>query len=380
MVGPDAASQFTNGGNEEIFGDTHVRAAAQRAGSSEGHPPRILIVGDEETGIHCLEGILGRVLRAEFRATTDPGAATRSFVQFQPDLILLDLSMPDADGFALLHLVKGRIPPDTYLPIVALTAETSPAARQQILAGGATDFLTKPFDPAEVQLRITNLLKSRAVYLESERRTREARAGARELRSAHLETVERLALAIEYREDGTGGHTRRVGEWSAVIAHALGLPEATIMEIRLAAPLHDVGKIAIPDRILLKPARLSLEEWRVMQAHTTEGARIVAGGRCSLLLTAEAIALNHHERWDGTGYPRGLGAEAIPLPARVVAVADAFDAMTHPRPYRQALPEGEALAELQRNAGSQFDPQCVEHFLQLTGRPTAAAKLPVSVS
>jgi putative two-component system response regulator len=299
--------------------------------------------------------------------------------QFVPDLILLDLSMPNADGLALLHVVKARIPADTYLPIVALIDETSAEATQRVLLHGATDLLAKPFDPAEVQLRITNLLRGRAFYLECEGRTRDARARTRELGDAHLETVERLSLAIEYREDGTGGHTRRVGQWSALLGRALGLPQASIMEIRLAAPLHDVGKIAVPDRILLKPARLSPEEWRVMQAHTTEGAKIVAGGRCSLLLTAEAIALNHHERWDGYGYPRGLRAEAIPLPARIVAVADAFDAMTHPRPYRQALREDVALSELHRYAGAQFDPRCVERFLSLV-RAASTAEPALAVS
>jgi putative two-component system response regulator len=339
--------------------------AAVRGVAEDDQTPRILIVDHEEASIHVLERLLQQATPARLRSAADSNTAIALFADFQPDLVLVDLHMPHADVFTVLEALRGLIPADTYLPLVALTADTSPMNKQRIVSSGAADFLIKPFDPCEVRLRITNLLRSRALYRESQGHTRDAQARTRELGDAHLETVERLALAIEYREDGTGGHTRRVGHLAARLAQSLGLAEATVQKIRLAAPLHDVGKIAIPDRILLKPAPLAPEEWQVMKTHTTEGAKIVAGGRHSLLLAAETIALNHHERWDGYGYPRGLRGEAIPLPARIVAVADAFDAMTHPRPYRAALRADEALAELDRYAGAQFDPRCVEHFLML---------------
>jgi putative two-component system response regulator len=270
-----------------------------------------------------------------------------------------------------MEALKERIPADSYVPVVMLDGDMSPETTRRVLSSGAKDFLRKPVDPAEMQLSITNLLETRALHVECEGWRRNARARTRELGGAHLETVERLAMAIEYREDGTGEHTKRVGQWSALLAEALGLPDANIMEIRLAAPLHDVGKIAIPDRILLKPGRLAPQEWNTMKAHTTIGAKMVSGARNSLLLTAEAIALNHHEKWDGSGYPRNLQADAIPLPARIVAVADAFDAMTHSRPYRQALGEEAALAELRRCARTHFDPRCVECFLRLISDPAA---------
>lgn len=343
-----------------------------------GQTPRILIVDDEEANVHLLERILGQMTRAEIRSTTDPRTAAAVFADFEPDLILLDLRMPPVDGFGVLRELTPLIPADTYLPVLMLTDETGAETMQQILASGAKDFLTKPFNPAEIRLRIGNVLQIRALHRKCEGWMRDARARTREVGGAHLETVERLARAIEYREDGSGGHTNRVGQWSALLAQTLGLPDPNVMEIRLAAPLHDVGKIAIPDRILLKPGRLDSEEWSVMKTHTTVGAGIVAGARYSLLLTAEAIALNHHERWDGAGYPRGLRGEAIPLPARIVAVADAFDAMTHPRPYRDAYPEAEALADLQRCAGLQFDRQCVECFLDLTRDQTARSALGLS--
>lgn len=191
-----------------------------------------------------------------------------------------------------------------------------------------------------------------------------------------LPMVERLALAAEYREDdGTGEHTRRVGRASALLARAIGLARVDVMMIRQAAPLHDVGKIAIPDRILLKPNMLTPQEWGIMKTHTTIGAKIVSGPNYPILRTAETIALSHHERWDGSGYPHGIGGESIALPARIVAVADAFDAMTHPRPYRPARPAEEALAELERGAGTHFDPRCVEGFLSLLKDPVARSLL-----
>ena len=338
----------------------------------DGKIPRILIVDDEEANVHLLERILKRVIRADLRSTTDSRTVTALFTEFKPDLILLDLRMPHMDGFAVLEALRPLMPADSFLPILVLTADITPEAKQQALSTGAKDFLTKPFDPTEILLRITNLLETRALHVTLDERVR---ARTRELEGAHLETVERLALAVEYREDGTGGHTRRVGQASALLARALGLPQADVMLIRQAAPLHDVGKIAIPDRILLKTDRLAPDEWAVMKTHTTIGAKILAGAHYSLLLTAEAIALAHHERWDGLGYPRGIGGESISLPARIVSVADAFDAMTHPRPYREAYPEDYALAELERCAGTHFDPRCVEYFLRLIEDTAARSML-----
>jgi putative two-component system response regulator len=340
--------------------------------SANGKTPRILIVDDEPANVQLLERMLRRVTPAELRSTTDSRTVTSLYGEFKPDLVLLDLRMPHMDGFAVLEALRPLIPRDAYLPILVLTADITPESKQRALSGGAKDFLTKPFDPTEILLRITNLLETRALHVELEDRVR---ARTRELEGAHLETVERLALAVEYREDGTGGHTRRVGQMSALLARTLGLPQADVMLIRQAAPLHDVGKIAIPDRILLKPDRLTPEEWAVMKSHTTAGAKIVSGGHYSLLLTAEAIALSHHERWDGTGYPRGLSGDTIPLPARVVAVADAFDAMTHARPYREAYSEDYSLSELQRCADSHFDPACVQAFVDMINDPAARALL-----
>jgi PAS domain S-box-containing protein len=211
----------------------------------------------------------------------------------------------------------------------------------------------------------------RAAHAELERRVAErtaelTRANA-ELRRVQLEVAERLGQAAEFRDDGTGQHTRRVGELSARVAEALGLPRGEVELIRRAAPLHDVGKIGIADAILLKPGRLTAEEYAVMRRHTRIGAQLLSGSTSALMTMAEAIARAHHERWDGAGYPDGLAGEAIPLAARVVGVADVYDALTSDRPYRPAWPRGRALAEVARGAGTHFDPHVARALLDLEG-------------
>ena len=341
--------------------------------ADRGRDARILIVDDQQANVRLLEGILQRAGGfTNLRSTTDARETLALFREFQPDLILLDLHMPHLDGFGVMEALKPLIPPESYLPILVLTADITPEAKQRALAGGAKDFLTKPFDTTEVRLRIQNLLETRFLHLEMEERVR---ARTQELEDAHVEVVERLALAAEYRDDDTGEHTKRVGKLSALLAQAHGLPQAEVTVIRRAAPLHDVGKIGIPDSILLKPDRLTPEEYAVMKTHTTIGAKILSGGRFPLLQVAEKIALTHHERWDGGGYPQGLRGESIPLPGRIVSVADAFDAMTQARPYKEAWPVARAMAELQQCAGTQFDPKIIEAFLVLQEDPSAPTEL-----
>ena len=356
---------------------------------------RILIVDDQEANVRLLEGILRRAAGfSNLRSTTDSREAVTLYSEFQPDLILLDLHMPHLDGFRVMEELKLLIPPESYVPILVLTADITPEAKQRALAGGAKDFLTKPFDPTEVRLRIENLLETRFLYLEMEQRVR---ARTQELEDAHVEVLERLALAAEYRDDDTGEHTKRVGRISSLLARAHGLRFGMhnhwwefeplggqqlfeVLGLQRAAPLHDVGKIGIPDSILLKPGRLTPEEFEFMKTHTTIGAKILSGGRFPLLQVAQGIALTHHERWDGAGYPQGLRAESIPLPGRIVAVADAFDAMTSARPYKAAWPVAKAVAELERCAGTQFDPKIVEAFLSLQKDPLASIDLDLPAS
>src|SRR3990170_1629849 len=340
---------------------------AQRAMQAGVHRnARILIVDDQEANIHLLEGILGRAGYAELRGVTDPRDVTLLYAEFQPDLVLLDLHMPHLDGYAVMEKLRLLIPADAYLPILVLTADVAADARQRALSSGAKDFLTKPFDATEVLLRVRNLLETRFLHrqLWDHNQTLEGRVRQRtwQLEEARLEILERLALAAEFRDDDTGQHTQRVGKNATLLARVLGLPDARVELIGRAAPLHDVGKIGIPDHILLKPGALTADEFEVMKTHTTIGARILGGSRSPLLQMAEEIALTHHERWDDAGYPRGLSGDEIPIEGRIVAVADAFDAMTHDRPYRKARPDHEAWEILRRGAESQWDRRMVEAF------------------
>ncbi len=325
----------------------------------------ILIVDDQEANVRLLERILQQAGFDNVKSTTDSRLALPLYTGFRPDLVLLDLHMPDVDGFQVMEELRPRIE-GTYLPILVLTADITSEVKQRALAGGAKDFLTKPVDATEVVLRIRNLLETRMLHLQlqdqNEILEEKVLDRTRELEQAQIEILERLALAAEYRDDDTGQHTYRVGETSGHIARALVLPDAQVELIRRAAPLHDVGKIGIPDNILLKPGKLTPDEFEVMKTHTTIGVRILSGSKFPLLQLAREIALAHHERWDGAGFPEGLTGEAIPLEARIVAVADAYDAMTSNRPYRKALSKEEAWGILWDGAGTQWDERVVEAF------------------
>jgi putative two-component system response regulator len=258
----------------------------------------------------------------------------------------LDLQMPYLNGFDVMKQLRSRIQQDTFFPILVLTADINPETKRQALAEGATDFLTKPFDATEVILRIRNLLQTRALHLQLQNQNqildKKVRERTIELEETQIEILERLALAAEYRDDDTGEHTKRVGQMSAQIAKALNLPQTEMELIRRAAPLP--------------------EEFAHMKTHTTVGAKILSGGRFPLLQMAEEIALTHHEHWDGKGY-LGLQEDSIPVAGRIVAVADVFDALINERPYKKAWPRPEAIEEIQRQSGRQFDPRIVHAFL-----------------
>lgn len=327
---------------------------------------RILAIDDDQANLELLRRILEPQGYTDLRTTTDPLRATEILEEFEPDLILLDLRMPGMDGFELLEILRARTPPGSYLPILVLTSDSSQDAKRRALASGARDFLTKPLSPAEVRLRVRNLLETRFLHRELEERNqsleRRVRERTQKLEGARLEILHRLARAAEYRDDETGEHTRRVGRASGRIARALGLPRGEAELIEMVAPLHDVGKIAIPDRILISPARLSVEDFEVMKTHTVIGWELLRGSGFPLLDTAAQIARSHHEHWDGSGYPDALAGKDIPLAGRIVALADTFDALTHARPYKRAWTDAEALAEIVANRGRRFDPDVVDVF------------------
>ena len=336
--------------------------------SSNIHSARILVVDDEGMNLRLLRRILEREGYTSIRTTADGNEVEKIVEEFDPHLLILDLHMPPPDGFAILRMLAPKCSGPGQLPVLVLTGDGTPTAKRMALSLGARDFLAKPFDATEALLRIRNLLETKFLHtaLEEQNALLESRVESRtsELQQSQIETLERLARAAEIRDDETGRHTQRVGALAGSIAASLGLGARTVELIRKSAPLHDVGKIGIPDAILLKPGILSPEETALMRSHTVIGARILSGGRSEVMMMAERIALGHHERWDGTGYPHGIAGDAIPVEARIVAVADCVDALTHNRPYRQAWPIEEVLAEVKRSAGSHFDPAIAEVMLR----------------
>jgi putative two-component system response regulator len=333
------------------------------------HPAaRILIVDDESPNVLLLERILAEAGYTDAASTTDPRKVEGLVETFRPDLILLDLHMPVLDGFAVMEQLGVTLDPVAHAPILVLTADSTREVKHRALVAGARDFLTKPLDMEEVLLRIGNILDIRFLdrALREEKAHLEERVLERtkDLEDAQTETFERLAMAAEFRDDDTGDHTRRVGSSAALIAAELGLPGVDIDILRRAAALHDVGKIGIPDRILLAPRALSIEEFDIVKKHTEIGARLLSGSRSPVLAMAEQVAWSHHERWNGSGYA-GLAREDIPVVGRITTVADVFDALTHKRPYKPAWSVEQALTEMRRQRGEQFDPDALDAFLRI---------------
>ncbi|MEX0906818.1 MAG: HD domain-containing phosphohydrolase [Gemmatimonadota bacterium] len=330
---------------------------------------RVLLIDDEPANLQFLRHVLATEGYGELIAISDSADAMERFQELDPDLVITDLLMPHLDGFEVITRIGRMLAPGVYLPIVAATGDHAPETRRRALSAGARDFLTKPLSPAEVRLRVRNLLETRFLHeqLRGHNLTLEGRVAERtsELEEARTEILLRLARAAEFRDDQTGEHTVRVGKLSARLAQVLGLPGDVADLIGRAAPLHDIGKIGIPDGILLKPDRLETAEFETMKAHAEIGAKILSGSRYPLLQLAEEIALTHHERWDGGGYPHQLTGEDIPLTGRIVAVADVFDSLTHARPYKHAWTVRDTIIDMTRNSGRHFDPAVIEALLRI---------------
>lgn len=349
----------------------------------------ILLVDDEPANILLLQRILENAGYTNLSCASNGYSALELCEREAFDLILLDLMMPGCDGFSVLRELSPLLARE-QLPVMMLTADASRPTKQRALDSGAHDFLTKPFDAVEVLLRVKNLLETRLLTLElrdfnrhlEERvaqRTAQLSESYDKLKAAYtqlqhwqravehgqMEVLHRLTQAAELRDDDTGQHTIRVGDLSARLAAQLGLPSERVELIRCAAPLHDVGKIGVSDTILLKPGRLTPEEFALMKTHTVVGAHLLSSGQSEFVRAAEAIALSHHERFDGSGYPHGKHGEDIPLEGRIVSVVDVFDALTHERPYKTAWSEEAALSEIEAQRGRQFDPRIVDAFVAM---------------
>ena len=343
-------------GDTELFGEPGRLSLLSAAA-------HIVVIDDVEQNVRLLTTLLQRAGFQSVTGLTNARDLAPLLVSSPPDLVITDLHMPDNDGFYVLDLLSALINQER-LPVLVITGDGSRDARQQALTRGAKDFVTKPFDLVEVLLRVRNLLESRMLFQDLRKQNRtlleSARGSSRELEHTRIEMIERLALAAEYRDDNTSQHNERVGELAAKVATAIGFTQEAAGLLRRAAGLHDIGKIGIPDALLRKPGALTDGELRVMRTHTSIGARILGGSQSPLLQLAESIAMSHHERWDGSGYPRGTKGTDIPIGGRIVAVVDAFDAITNDRPYRKARTADVAITLLREQAGHHYEARLID--------------------
>lgn len=328
----------------------------------------ILLVDDEAANLKLLKKMLSSLGYERLHLVQDSRDVAAACEQFQPHLILLDLNMPHFDGFDVMGQLAACDRP-LKPPVVVLTAHSDRDTRLKALTAGARDFIGKPFDLAELQVRVRNLLDAhmahRMVHDQKEVLDQLIHQRTEELRQTRLQAIQRLGLAAGYRDNETGYHITRMSLYSRLIARQMGWSAQRCELLRDAAPMHDIGKIGVPDEILLKPGRLTVEEFEAIKKHSEIGAELLAGDDSELMQMAYRIALTHHEKWDGSGYPRGLAGDEIPPEGRIAAVADVFDAISSERPYKKAWSFDEAVAHIRKGAGSHFDPQVVEGFLQI---------------
>lgn len=319
----------------------------------------ILIVDDVPANIDVLSEILRPIYQVKV-VTSGVMALKIARASAPPDLILLDIMMPGMDGYEVCRQLK--INPSTrHIPVIFVSAMDEVHDETKGFELGAVDYIIKPVSPSIVKARVKTHLA-----LSDQNRVLEKKVKARtaELHDTRLQIIHCLGAASEYRDEETGNHISRMSQYSRLIALSAGMGEEEAELLLQAAPMHDVGKIGIPDRILLKPGKLDANEWEIMKTHTTIGAKIIGNHPSDLLTLAAQVALTHHEKWDGTGYPSGLTGEEIPLHGRIVMLADVFDALTSDRPYKKAWSDAAAIKEINDMSGQHFDPQVVVAFMK----------------
>lgn len=331
----------------------------------------IAIIDDNLVNLKLIEGLVRKCCaNGSPLLFQDPGAALAWCKTNEPDLVIVDYMMPVVDGIEFIRRFRA-MPGRADIPILMVTADHERSTRQAALDTGASDFLTKPIDGAEFSARVKNMLALRASHKKLADRAawlaEEVSRATYEIREREREMVQQLARAAEFRDPETGGHILRMAHYSRLIAEQLGLSADEQKLILEAAPMHDIGKIAIPDHILLKPGRLSADEFAIMKTHAEAGWRILKDSTSALLDAAAEIALTHHEKWDGSGYPAGRAGEDIPLYGRIVSVADVFDALTSARPYKPAWELERAWQFFRDGSASHFDPACVDAFFARQG-------------
>lgn len=326
---------------------------------------RILVVDDEPVNVK----LLVKILNAEGYdniVSTEDSRKVQQLLEAQPsDLILLDLNMPHMTGFDVMAQLN-QLSSNDAPSILVLTAQSDRDSRIRALELGARDYITKPFDRVELLTRIRNMLEvnllHRQVRDQNKILEQTVQVRTRELQETRLEIIRRLGRAAEYRDNETGLHIIRMSKISALLAESAGFSPFECLAILNASPMHDIGKIGIPDRILLKPGKLEGDEWEIMKTHVSIGGKILSGHESELLSMARVIAETHHEKWDGSGYPNGLSGDSIPMIGRIVALADVFDALTSERPYKKEWPIDDAVEFIEKNSGRHFDPKYVEVF------------------
>ncbi|MCH9684964.1 MAG: two-component system response regulator [Deltaproteobacteria bacterium] len=349
------------------------------APTHEGIAARVLVV-DDEAGVRR---VLTRLLGGEGYEVMEASGGQEALEilwTHGADTVLLDVMMPQMDGLEVCRRIR-KNSRTAHTPVVFITAAVDRQFRRQARKAGADDFLSKPFDEVELLARVNNTVRMKLYYdgLTRERnrlrnevdgRSRELDATTdrlerltEELRVAREETIGRLARAAEFRDDETAAHLQRMSHYCYLIGRKKNIDEYTCEMLRIASPMHDVGKIGIPDNILLKPGRLTADEYTIMKQHAEIGYQILSGSESPLVKLAANIAHTHHEKWDGSGYPRGLKGDTIPIEGRIAAVADVFDALTSERPYKKAWPIEDAVALLERGRAAHFDPELVDLFL-----------------
>ena len=328
---------------------------------------KILIVDDQPANVTLIEKMLDIDGYNNVISTTDPTQVEAIYLEQNSDLVLLDLNMPVMDGYQVLAKIR-EVDPD-YPPIIVLTAQSDRESRIKALDLGARDFLAKPFDRVELMTRIRNMLEVRIMTTAMKNQNKildgMVKERTKELNDTRLEVIRRLGRAAEYRDDMTGFHIIRMSRYSQLLALAAGMDEDEAERLLNASPMHDIGKIGIPDNVLLKPGKLDADEWKIMKTHVNIGVEILSGSDSELMYMAAEVAQNHHEKWDGSGYPCALAGEDIPLTGRVVAVADVFDALTTERPYKDAWPVEKAVEFLKDQRGKHFEPRLVELFVEI---------------
>jgi len=330
---------------------------------------KILVVDDQEANVLLLERMLRGAGYVSIMSTMDPNEVRELHLKNRYDLILLDLQMPGMDGFQVMEVLKDG-DPRGYLPVLVITAQ--PGHKLRALQAGAKDFISKPFELTEVLVRVHNMLEVRLLHKELhidnevlEQRVRERTA---DLQDSYLETIFAMSRAVEHKDEDTGAHVQRISYYCRELARMLGLDEEFIDKIFFASPMHDIGKIGIPDHLLLKPGSFTPDEWVIMRKHTSMGSKILGNSKSPYLRMGAEIALNHHERWDGGGYPNGKRGEVIPLEARITNICDIYDAIRSKRPYKPAYDHQKAVDIItvgdSRSQSDHFDPAIFATFKQ----------------